>query len=54
VMGAYGQVPWREFLFGGATREVVGSRQHRHTRAKGTSQAGRGELITRQTAGAGS
>ena len=23
VMGAYGQVPWREFLFGGATREVV-------------------------------
>jgi len=24
VMGAYGQVPWREFLFGGATREVVG------------------------------
>jgi nucleotide-binding universal stress UspA family protein len=25
VMGGYGQVPWREFLFGGATREVVGS-----------------------------
>ena len=24
VMGAYGQVAWREFLFGGATREVVG------------------------------
>jgi Universal stress protein family len=24
VMGAYGQVSWREFLFGGATREVVG------------------------------
>jgi nucleotide-binding universal stress UspA family protein len=25
VMGGYGQVPWREFLFGGATREVVGA-----------------------------
>ena len=25
VMGAYGQAPWREALFGGATREVVGS-----------------------------
>lgn len=25
VMGGYGHVPWREFLFGGATREVVGS-----------------------------
>src|SRR5271166_4177257 len=24
VMGAYGHVPWREFLFGGATREVIG------------------------------
>jgi len=24
VMGGYGRVPWREFLFGGATREVVG------------------------------
>lgn len=24
VMGGYGHVPWREFLFGGATREVVG------------------------------
>lgn len=24
VMGGYGQVPWREFLFDGATREVVG------------------------------
>ncbi len=25
VMGGYGQMPWREFLFGGATREVVGA-----------------------------
>ena len=25
VMGGYGQVPWREFLFGGATRSVVGT-----------------------------
>lgn len=25
VMGGYGQVPWREFLFGGATRDVVGA-----------------------------
>jgi nucleotide-binding universal stress UspA family protein len=25
VMGGYGHVPWREFLFGGATREVVGT-----------------------------
>jgi nucleotide-binding universal stress UspA family protein len=24
VMGAYGHMPWREFLFGGATREVIG------------------------------
>jgi nucleotide-binding universal stress UspA family protein len=24
VMGAYGHRPWRELLFGGATREVVG------------------------------
>ncbi|HKT19024.1 MAG TPA: universal stress protein [Stellaceae bacterium] len=24
VMGGYGHLPWREFLFGGATREVVG------------------------------
>jgi nucleotide-binding universal stress UspA family protein len=24
VMGGYGHVPWREFLFGGATRDVVG------------------------------
>lgn len=24
VMGAYGQAPWREALFGGATREAVG------------------------------
>jgi nucleotide-binding universal stress UspA family protein len=24
VMGAYGKAPWRELLFGGATREVVG------------------------------
>jgi nucleotide-binding universal stress UspA family protein len=23
VMGGYGQMPWREFLFGGATRDVV-------------------------------
>lgn len=23
VMGAYGRAPWREFLFGGATREVL-------------------------------
>lgn len=25
VMGGYGHVPWREFLFGGATRDVVGA-----------------------------
>ena len=25
VMGGYGHMPWREFLFGGATREVVGT-----------------------------
>lgn len=25
VMGGYGHMPWREFLFGGATREVVGA-----------------------------
>ena len=25
AMGGYGHMPWREFLFGGATREVVGS-----------------------------
>lgn len=25
VMGGYGQTPWREMLFGGATREVVGT-----------------------------
>jgi nucleotide-binding universal stress UspA family protein len=25
VMGAYGHAPWRELLFGGATREVVGT-----------------------------
>lgn len=25
VMGGYGHVPWHEFLFGGATREVVGT-----------------------------
>jgi len=25
VMGGYGHVPWREFLFGGATRDVVGT-----------------------------
>ena len=25
VMGGYGQMPWREFLFGGATREVIGT-----------------------------
>lgn len=24
VMGGYGHLPWREFLFGGATREIVG------------------------------
>ncbi len=24
VMGAYGQAPWREALFGGATRDIVG------------------------------
>jgi nucleotide-binding universal stress UspA family protein len=24
AMGAYGHMPWREFLFGGATREVIG------------------------------
>jgi nucleotide-binding universal stress UspA family protein len=25
VMGGYGHTPWRELLFGGATREVVGT-----------------------------
>jgi len=25
VMGAFGHAPWRELLFGGATREVIGS-----------------------------
>jgi nucleotide-binding universal stress UspA family protein len=25
VMGGYGKTPWREFLFGGATRQVVGT-----------------------------
>ena len=25
VMGGYGHMPWREFIFGGATREVVGT-----------------------------
>ena len=25
VMGGYGHRPWRELLFGGATREVVGA-----------------------------
>jgi nucleotide-binding universal stress UspA family protein len=25
VMGGYGHTPWRELLFGGATREVVGA-----------------------------
>lgn len=25
AMGGYGHVPWREFLFGGATREVIGA-----------------------------
>jgi nucleotide-binding universal stress UspA family protein len=25
VMGGYGQMPWRQFLFGGATREIVGA-----------------------------
>ena len=25
VMGGYGHVPWREFLFGGATRDIVGA-----------------------------
>jgi nucleotide-binding universal stress UspA family protein len=25
VMGSYGHAPWRELLFGGATREVVGT-----------------------------
>jgi nucleotide-binding universal stress UspA family protein len=25
AIGGYGHMPWREFLFGGATREVVGS-----------------------------
>ena len=25
VMGGYGHMPWREFLLGGATREVVGA-----------------------------
>jgi hypothetical protein len=24
VMGGYGQMPWRQSLFGGATREIVG------------------------------
>jgi nucleotide-binding universal stress UspA family protein len=25
IMGGYGHMPWREFLFGGATREVIGN-----------------------------
>ena len=25
AMGGYGHLPWREFLFGGATRDVIGS-----------------------------
>jgi len=25
VMGGYGHMPWREFLFGGATRQIVGA-----------------------------
>jgi len=25
VMGGYGHTPWRELLFGGATRAVVGT-----------------------------
>lgn len=25
LMGGYGHAPWREFLFGGATREIVGN-----------------------------
>ncbi len=25
VMGGYGHMPWREFLFGGATRDIVGT-----------------------------
>jgi len=25
VMGGYGQAPWRQTLFGGATREVIGT-----------------------------
>jgi nucleotide-binding universal stress UspA family protein len=25
VMGGYGHMPWREFLFGGATRDIVGA-----------------------------
>jgi nucleotide-binding universal stress UspA family protein len=25
VMGGYGHAPWREVLFGGATREVIGT-----------------------------
>jgi nucleotide-binding universal stress UspA family protein len=25
VMGGYGHMPWREFLFGGATRQIVGT-----------------------------
>ena len=25
VMGAYGHTPWREFLFGGATRDLIGA-----------------------------
>jgi nucleotide-binding universal stress UspA family protein len=25
AMGGYGHMPWREFLFGGATRDVIGS-----------------------------
>ena len=25
ALGGYGHMPWREFLFGGATREVIGS-----------------------------
>jgi nucleotide-binding universal stress UspA family protein len=24
-MGAFGHAPWRELLFGGATREVIGT-----------------------------
>jgi nucleotide-binding universal stress UspA family protein len=25
VMGGYGHMPWREFIFGGATREIIGT-----------------------------